>query len=293
MRYWMRARTARAAVMLFGLSLLLTACDVTAINDLLADIMGGAPAAAAEEPAGGDAEDADAGDGAEDADAEDTGDQGDDAEAGAEQDRDDADADGKTADEARERCLNRNEHVANLRSPSRIENTRERADRDRDADNATQAEEAPSPAGDDDADDAPEPAEEEPEAPAPAQRSQAAGGGSGGGSAALSSVEQRVFDLLMEERANAGLEPLQLDSSLSQGSRAWSRRMATENFFSHDTSGNFAENIAYGYRSAAAVHDGWMNSEGHRRNRMNRGYTSYGIGVNEQGTTLYYTERFR
>lgn len=270
--------------MLFGLSLLLTACDVTAVNDLLADIMGGAPAAAAEEPAGGDAEDADA---------EDTGDQGDDAEAGAEQDRDDADADEKTADEARERCLNRNEHVANLRSPSRIEKKRERADRDRDADNAEQAEEAPSPA-EDDADDAPEPAEEEPEAPAPAQRSrQAAGGGSGGGSAALSSVEQQVFDLLMEERANAGLEPLQLDSSLSQGSRAWSRRMATENFFSHDTSGNFAENIAYGYRSAAAVHDGWMNSEGHRRNRMNRGYTSYGVGVYEQGNTLYYTERFR
>jgi len=97
----------------------------------------------------------------------------------------------------------------------------------------------------------------------------------------------------MQERAGAGLEPLQLDSSLSQGARAWSQRMGTENFFSHDTSGNFAENIAYGYPTAAAVHDGWMDSEGHRRNRMNPGYTTYGVGVYEQGGTLYYTERFR
>jgi uncharacterized protein YkwD len=273
MRYWMRARAARAAAVLFGLSLLLTACDVAAVNELLADIMGGAPAAAAEEPA------EDAGE----ADSED-----DDA-ADASGDEDEADAD-EDASEARERCLNRNEHVGNLRSPSRVERKRERRERNRDAAESEEADEAP-----EEADDAPaEPAEEEPEAPAPAQRNQRpAGGGSGGGSANLSNIEQQVFDLLMQERAGAGLEPLQLDSSLSRGARAWSQRMGTENFFSHDTSGNFAENIAYGYPSAAAVHDGWMDSDGHRRNRMNAGYTTYGVGVYEQGGTLYYTERLR
>ena len=262
--------------MLFGLSLLLTACDVATINELLADIMGGQPAAAAAEQSAGD----EAGDGG--------GSDSDDAEAG-----DDESGEGDESD-ARERCVNRNEHVGNLRTPSRVEKKRERQNRnrDRDANEAEQAEEAP-----DDAAEAPaEPAEDEdePEAPARAQRNeQPAGGSSGGGSADLSNVEQQVFDLLMEERENAGLEPLRLDSSLSQGSRAWSRRMATENFFSHDTSGNFAENIAYGYPTAAAVHDGWMNSDGHRRNRMNPGYTTYGVGVYQQGNTLYYTERFR
>jgi uncharacterized protein YkwD len=279
MRYWMRAKAARAAAVLFGLSLLLTACDAAALNELLADIMGGAPAAAAEEPAG------DAGEaGSEDDDTasgdEDVADEGDEGE-------DDADED---ASEARERCLNRNEHVGNLRSPSRVERKRERRERNRDAAESEEADEAP-----EEADEAPaEPAEEEPEAPAPARRNeQPAGGGSGGGSANLSNIEQQVFDLLMQERASAGLEPLQLDSSLSRGARAWSQRMGTENFFSHDTSGNFAENIAYGYPSAAAVHDGWMDSDGHRRNRMNAGYTTYGVGVYEQGGTLYYTERLR
>lgn len=266
--------------MLFGLSLLLTACDVATINELLADIMGGQPAAAAERNADDDAEDA-GGSGSDEADADDASDES-------------GEGDESDATEARERCVNRNEHVGNLRTPSRAEKKRERQNRERGrgADEAEEAEEAP-----DEADDAPaEPAEEEdePEAPARAQRNdQPAGGGSGGGSADLSNVEQQVFDLLMEEREDAGLEPLRLDSSLSQGSRAWSRRMATENFFSHDTSGNFAENIAYGYPTAAAVHDGWMNSDGHRRNRMNPGYTTYGIGVYKQGNTLYYTERFR
>jgi uncharacterized protein YkwD len=39
-----------------------------------------------------------------------------------------------------------------------------------------------------------------------------------------------------------------------------------------------AENIAVGYRSAAAVVDGWMNSEGHRRNILDCAYTMIGIG---------------
>jgi uncharacterized protein YkwD len=69
--------------------------------------------------------------------------------------------------------------------------------------------------------------------------------------------------------------------------------MATEGFFEHDTSGNFAENIAYGYPTPAAVHDGWMDSEGHRANRMNSRYTTYGVGVYKQGDTFFYTERFR
>lgn len=39
------------------------------------------------------------------------------------------------------------------------------------------------------------------------------------------------------------------------------------------------ENIAYGYRSPASVMTGWMNSEGHRANILNRNYTEVGLAV--------------
>lgn len=69
--------------------------------------------------------------------------------------------------------------------------------------------------------------------------------------------------------------------------------MAETGSFEHD-SGNFAENIAYGYPDATAVHKGWMESTGHRNNRMNAGHTEYGIGLCKKADgTLYWTERFR
>jgi uncharacterized protein YkwD len=44
------------------------------------------------------------------------------------------------------------------------------------------------------------------------------------------------------------------------------------------TGGAMAENIAVGYKSAAAVVEGWMKSEGHRKNILNCDYTMIGIG---------------
>jgi uncharacterized protein YkwD len=41
-----------------------------------------------------------------------------------------------------------------------------------------------------------------------------------------------------------------------------------------------AENIAYGYPTAAAVLQGWRNSDGHRRNLENCEYTHHGVGLN-------------
>lgn len=268
---------------------------MASVNELLADLLGGQPAAADEAPADEDA----AADDAEDAAADDAeGDDADDedADAGGEgEDAGDEAGGSDDGDEAAERprCINRNEHVGNLRSPSKVEK-RQRHDRGGEAQRERSEDEADDggeqraerPARDDD-DEAP--ARRNNERPA----NNNSGGSSGGDAVDLSGVEREVFDLLNAERRNAGLAPLELDSSLSQGSRAWSRRMATENFFSHDTSGNFAENIAYGYPNAAAVHRGWMESEGHRNNRMNSRYTTYGVGVHQQGNTLYYTERFR
>jgi uncharacterized protein YkwD len=60
----------------------------------------------------------------------------------------------------------------------------------------------------------------------------------------------------------------------SQDGRSPFDRMKAAGF----TGGSMAENIAVGYSSAAAVVDGWMNSEGHRRNILNCAYTMIGIG---------------
>jgi uncharacterized protein YkwD len=245
--------------MSFVLGLLLSACDLRSVTELLADLQP-PPADESEAP--------------------------------------DDDASESDSAVTRERRLNRNEHVGNLRNPSRINETR----RDRNEDAPSEGEDAPA--------DEEEPQEEEAqEQPGPREPAgDGDGGGSGeeggsgsdgesedtgGQSSGLSEVEQQVLDLLNEARERAGRSPLQLDSELAQGSGEWSRRMATEGFFDHARGGDFAENIAYGYPSAAAVHDGWMESPGHADNRMNDRYTVYGIGVYQQGNMLYYTERFR
>lgn len=53
------------------------------------------------------------------------------------------------------------------------------------------------------------------------------------------------------------------------------------------------ENIAWGYRTAAAVVTGWMNSPGHRANILNCKSTSMGVGVafGSNGNP-YYTQVF-
>lgn len=113
----------------------------------------------------------------------------------------------------------------------------------------------------------------------------------------LSKVEAEIFQTLNATRANQGLKPLALDKGIAAGARAYSCQMAKSGQFKHAdlrAAGVSGENIAAGYRSAASVHDGWMNSAGHRKNRMSDRWTSYGVGVCANGGgTPYYTERFR
>jgi uncharacterized protein YkwD len=54
-----------------------------------------------------------------------------------------------------------------------------------------------------------------------------------------------------------------------------------------------AENIAWGYRSAAEVVNGWMKSPGHRANILNCASKSVGVGVAfNAGGSAYYTQVF-
>lgn len=268
MRYWMRARAARAVALLFGMSLLLAACDGNSVREFLAELF--------PPPLEGEV----ALDGADDTSLQ------------------DASKDGESADE--QDWINPNEHLGNLRSPplreesgahnDKAEDEQSEAANDRAADEATEQGDAANASEEKKQD---RPTLRQPRQQAAAKAENSGPKDTGGRSGTLSSIEQEVFDLLNAARERAGVSPLRLDPELAQDARAWSRRMATDGFFQHDTSGDFAENIAYGYPSAAAVHDGWMSSDGHRDNRMNSRFTTYGVGIFEQGGTLYYTERFR
>jgi uncharacterized protein YkwD len=108
------------------------------------------------------------------------------------------------------------------------------------------------------------------------------------------SKEAQVLQLTNNERAKAGCGPLRTNSALTRAADAHATDMVVHHFFDHNSQdgrspfdrmkaagfkgGAMAENIAVGYSSAAAVVDGWMHSEGHRRNILNCTYTMIGIG---------------
>lgn len=125
----------------------------------------------------------------------------------------------------------------------------------------------------------------------------------------ITSVENKVFDLVNAERVKAGCGKLRNDSRLHKAARSYSALMAEKNFFSHTgpDGSSFvdriaatgyprnaagAENIAYGYADAAAVMKGWMNSEGHRANILNCDLKAIGVGLAYRKSTPYWTQDF-
>ena len=122
----------------------------------------------------------------------------------------------------------------------------------------------------------------------------------------ISQVEQEVVRLVNVERSKAGLQPLVMDSALSQVAKKKSEDMKAKNYFSHtsptygspfDMMKTFGisytaagENIAKGQRSAQEVVNSWMNSAGHRANILSTSYTHIGVGYVESGH--YWTQMF-
>jgi uncharacterized YkwD family protein len=115
----------------------------------------------------------------------------------------------------------------------------------------------------------------------------------------LKAFEQQVVDLTNKERAKYGLPPLKIDTTLSKMARDKANDMAVHHYFSH-TSPTYGspfdmmkkygiqftaagENIAEGQTSPEEVVNGWMNSEGHRANILNKQYTHIGVGYSENG----------
>lgn len=126
----------------------------------------------------------------------------------------------------------------------------------------------------------------------------------------LAAFEDEVLALTNAERAKEGCAALKGNAKLRTAARDFSADMARNNYFSHtgrdgsspgermkragyDTSRGWAENIASGYRTPQAVMDGWMNSDGHRRNILNCDLKSLGVGAARVGTgQIYWTQDF-
>ena len=125
-------------------------------------------------------------------------------------------------------------------------------------------------------------------------------------------MEGDCFNEVNKYRKFQGLEPLELDGELLVVARAYSRRMADEQFFAHtDGAGksvgerleragirwrSVGENIASskGYFNpvAAAIH-GWLGSPGHLRNIVAPGFKSAAVGVWIDGDgRVYFTQIF-
>ncbi|WP_019155291.1 SafA/ExsA family spore coat assembly protein [Robertmurraya massiliosenegalensis] len=121
---------------------------------------------------------------------------------------------------------------------------------------------------------------------------------------ATKSIENQVIQLTNQERAKYGLKPLKANWELSRVARYKSADMRDRNYFSH-TSPTYGspfdmikkfglsyrsagENIAAGQTSPEQVVQAWMNSEGHRANILNSGYTEIGVGYAEGGSQRHY-----
>ena len=128
----------------------------------------------------------------------------------------------------------------------------------------------------------------------------------------IESLEQQCLDEINSLRESRGLGRLELSEGLLEIARDYSRRMAEERFFSHtDPEGRtvrqrvsgagikwrvLGENLAYsnGYHNpVAASVNGWMDSDGHRRNILDPSYrqTAIGAWISSDGT-VYFTEIF-
>lgn len=110
--------------------------------------------------------------------------------------------------------------------------------------------------------------------------------------------EQRMLELVNDERAKVGLPALRVDPALREAARAHSAEMFRRSYFAHDSAvaGSPAdrmkaagvqfqvagENIAYA-QSLSIAHRGLMNSQGHRENILSPLYTRVGIGVVDAG----------
>ena len=118
--------------------------------------------------------------------------------------------------------------------------------------------------------------------------------------------EAQVLRLINNERVKYGLSPLAQDNGATEVAHLRAKEIVQS--FSHTRPNGSScftaaselgvsyrsagENIAYGYPTPEAVVNGWMNSEGHRKNILSSSFEKIGIGCYESGRVLYWSQFF-
>ncbi len=109
-----------------------------------------------------------------------------------------------------------------------------------------------------------------------------------------------IASLLNQTRAGQSLGPLQRMPELDSVALTWANSMAAAATMSHNPSlsaqvpggwSRLGENVARGYPTGAAMHDGWWNSDGHRANMLGD-FTHVGIAFVAAGGTTWGVQVF-
>lgn len=119
--------------------------------------------------------------------------------------------------------------------------------------------------------------------------------------------ERELYELLNRERVEHNLHELKWDDALFKAARKHALLMLDLNIMEHQLPGEpgleeritaagvrftyIAENIALG-KDAATIHDGWMDSPGHRANILSPRATSVGIAVVRGTAGLFAVQDF-
>jgi hypothetical protein len=120
-------------------------------------------------------------------------------------------------------------------------------------------------------------------------------------------AEQELLKYANEARQRAGAPPLAWNQWLAQAARKHAQMMVDRGQLSHEFPGeppllqrvidsgirfdSSAENVALG-ETPSEIHQGWMESPGHRTNLLNPKYNAVGIVVMRRGIVLYAVQDF-
>ncbi|GIF67151.1 hypothetical protein Ais01nite_51860 [Asanoa ishikariensis] len=127
-------------------------------------------------------------------------------------------------------------------------------------------------------------------------------------SGAGGSEQAKVVAETNKQRAMNGCGAVTVNAKLTKAAQLHSVDQAQHNTMSHDGSNGsspwdrskaagynnaIGENVAMGYRDAASVMDGWMNSPGHRANILNCDAKAIGVGLAKASDgSPYWTQMF-
>ena len=127
-------------------------------------------------------------------------------------------------------------------------------------------------------------------------------------------LEQAIHDRINAERTGEGLGLLEYDDVLAEVAAFHSTDMATNNYFAHEDeegcdSACRLTSVGYPWRvvgenlfllksthrysvadASAIIVAGWMGSDGHRKNVLEKRFTHEGVGVVVLGDSVYATE---